>query len=89
MCAGACTSMGISASGPFLSFMSLPKKSCPSFLVASSSLRSKTESEDELAAAMFPEARGVSGPNDSCGGVVEDELLSELTKILERQEVQS
>ena len=28
---------------------------------------------------MFPEARDASGPNDSGDGVVEDELLSELT----------
>ena len=47
--------------------------------MASSSLRSNTESEDELAAAVLPDAGDASGPNDSGDGVVEDELLSELT----------
>ena len=68
---------GMSANGSFSSFLVAFQDSCPSFLVASSSLRSNTESEDELAAALFPEAWDVSGPNDSCDGVVE--LLSELT----------
>ena len=44
-----------------------------------SSLRFNTESEDELAAALFPDARDASGPNDSGHGDEEDELLSELT----------
>ena len=39
--------------------------------VASSSLRSNIDSEDELSAALFPQTSGVSGPNDS--------WLSELT----------
>ena len=54
MCADACTSVGIrlsvkssnrngiSANGSFLSFLSLSRDSCPSFLVARSSLRSVT-----------------------------------------------
>ena len=73
MCAGAGTSVGIrlsvkssnqngiSANGSFLSFLSPPKDS----LLLVSSLRSNTESEDEL--------------DESSGGDVEDELLSELT----------
>ena len=76
MCAGACTSVGfrlsvksynqngISTNGSFSSFLSLLKDFCPSFLVTCSSLRSDTESEDELAAALFPETRRA---NDSCG----------------------
>ena len=88
MCAGAGTSVGkqtdceilypegISANGSILSF---PEDSCPSFAELVSSLRPNTESEDELAAALFPDARDASGPSDSGDGVVEDELLSELT----------
>ena len=49
-----------------------------SLLVASSSLRSNTESEDELAAALFPEATSTSLLDESCGGDVEDETLPEL-----------
>ena len=91
MCAGACTSVesrlsvkscnqnGRSANGSFSSFLSLLRDSCSSFLVASSSLRSNTEPEDKLDAALFPETWCASGPNDSCGSVVEDELLPELT----------
>ena len=52
--------------------------SCFSLLVASSSLRFDTEPENELDAALFPEAGCASSPNESCGGVVEDELLPEL-----------
>ena len=67
MCAGPCTSVasrlsvkssnqnGISAKRSFSSFLSLLKDSCPSLLVASSSLSYDTEPEDELAAALFPE----------------------------------
>ena len=47
--------------------------------MASSSLRSNTEPEDELDAALLPQTMCALGPNDSCGGVVEDELLPELT----------
>ena len=36
------------------------------------------KSEDELEAALFPETGCASGPNDSCGSVVEDELFPEL-----------
>ena len=91
MCAGACTSVGIRlsvkssnqkgicADGSFLSFLSFSQDSCPSFPELVSSLRSNTDSEDELAAALFPDARDASGPNDSCDGAVRDELLSELT----------
>ena len=91
MCAGACTSVeirlsvkssdqnGMSANGSFSSFLSLLKDSCSSLLVASSSLRSNTESEDELAADLFPDAWSASGLDDSCGGDVGDELLPELT----------
>ena len=43
------------------------------------SLRHNTESEDELAAALRPDARDASGPDDSGDGVVEHELLPELT----------
>ena len=59
--------------------LSFVKDSCPSFPVASSSLRCNTESEVELAAAVLPDATDASGPNDSGDGEVEDELLSELT----------
>ena len=88
MCAGAGTSVGnrltlksstqegISADGSLLSFS---EDSCPSFPELVSSLRPNTESEDERAAALFPDARDASGPNHSGDGVVEDELLSELT----------
>ena len=91
MCAGACTSVtsrvsvkssnpnGRSANGSSASFLSSLWDSCPSLLVAGSSLRSDTEPEDKLDAALFPETRCASGPNDSCGSVVEDELLPELT----------
>ena len=91
MSAGACTSVGIrfyvkffnqngrSANGSFSSCLSPLKGFCPSFLVASSSLHPNAESEDELAAALFLDARDSSSSNDSCGGVVEDELLPELT----------
>ena len=58
MCAGACTSVAsrlyghiLYQTGSFSSFLSLLKDSCPNLLVAGSSLRSNTESEDELAAA--------------------------------------
>ena len=49
--------------------------------MASSSLRADTDPEDELHAALFPETRGASGPNDSCGSAVEDELVPELVDI--------
>ena len=52
--------------------------------MASSSLRFDTEPEDELDAALFPEAGCASSPNESCGGVVEDELLRELADNLGR-----
>ena len=58
---------------------SFSQDSCPSFPEQVSSLRPNTESEDELAAAVFPDAGDASAPNDSDDGVVEDELLSELT----------
>ena len=70
---------GISANGFVLSFLTFFQDSYPSFPVASSSLRSNTESDDELAAAVLPDARDASGPNDSGDDVVEDGLLSELT----------
>ena len=47
-------------------------------LVASSSLRSDTEPEDELHAALFPQTRCASSLNGSCNGDVEDERLSGL-----------
>ena len=90
MCAGAsisvgiilsvksCNQKGISANGSFSFFLLSLKDFCPSFPELVSSLRSNTESEDELAVAPLP-ARGDSGRNDSCGGAVEDELVSELT----------
>ena len=91
MCAGAGTSAriresvkssnqkGISANGSFLSFVSFSKDSCSSFPEVVPSLRPNTESDDERAAALFPDAWSASGFNESCDGVVEDELLSELT----------
>ena len=39
----------------------------------------KTEPEDELDAAQFPETKSASNPNNSCGGEIEDEMLPELT----------
>ena len=33
----------------------------------------------EVWCSQFPDARDASGPNDSCGGDVEDELRPELT----------
>ena len=71
---------GISANGSLASCVSSLKDFCPSFLVASSSLRSITESEDELDAVLFPETSPALGSNDSCSSVVEDELLPELTE---------
>ena len=62
-----------------MSFLSFSQDSCPSFPELVSSLRPNTESEGEFAAALFPDARDSSGPNDSGDGVVEDELPSELT----------
>ena len=44
-----------------------------------STLRSNTEPEDGLDAALFPDAWSASGLNDSCGSDVGDELLPELT----------
>ena len=51
------------------SFIVLPLllTSSPSLLVACSSLRFNTEPEDELEAALFPDAWSASGLNDSCG----------------------
>ena len=74
-----CNQKGISANRSFLSFLSFSQDSWPSFPELVSSLRPNTESEDELAAAVFPGARGAYGPNDSGDGVIEDELLPELT----------
>ena len=70
---------GISANGSFSSSLSLSQDSFPSFPELVSSLRPSTESEDELAAVLSPDGRDASGPNDSGDGVVQDELLSELT----------
>ena len=90
MSAGACTSVGSrlsvksfnqngrSANGSSASFLSSLKDSCSSLLVACSSLRSKTEPENELDAALFPEAWSASIFDDSCGSDVGDELLPEL-----------
>ena len=47
--------------------------------MACSSLRSNTEPEDKLDAALVPDAWSASGLNDSCGSDVGDELLPELT----------
>ena len=47
--------------------------------MASSPLRSNTESDDELKAALFPEAWSASFLNESCDSDVEDELPLELT----------
>ena len=47
--------------------------------MASSSLRSDTQTEDELDAALFPVTKCASFPNESCDCGVENELLSELT----------
>ena len=73
------TRNGRSANGSFASFLSSLRDSCTSLLGAGSSLHSKTESEDELDAALFLEAKCASGSNDSCGSVAEDELFPELT----------
>ena len=90
MCAGASSSVGSrisvkssnqnrrSANGSSESFLS-SQGSCSSLLVASSSRGSNTEPEDELDEALFPETWCASGPNCSCGGAVQDELLPELT----------
>ena len=92
MCAGAGASVGIrlsvkssnrkgfSANGSFSSFLSfsqrfLPKFPCGSFRHFAPILNLRMN----LLAALFPEAGDASGPNDSCGGIAEDELLSELT----------
>ena len=69
----------ISQTGRSQSFLSLLRDCCSSLQVASSSLRYNTESEDELDASLFPETRVPMVPNDSCGSVVEDELLPDLT----------
>ena len=53
------TRNGRSANGSFASFLSSFRDSCTSLLGASSSLHSKTESEDELGAALFLEAKCV------------------------------
>ena len=71
---------GISANGSFSSFLSLSQDSKPSFPELVSPLRPSTESKDELAAALLPDARDASGPNDSGDGVLQDELLSELNR---------
>ena len=52
--------------------------SSPNLSVACSSLRSNAEPEDELEAALFPEACSASLHNKSCDSDVEDELLPEL-----------
>ena len=91
MCGGACNSVGIrlsvksftqkgiSANGSSASFLPSLRDSCPSLLVACSSLRSNTEPDDELDAALFPDAWSASGLNDSYGSDAGDELLPELT----------
>ena len=84
MCAGAGTSVGIrlflKSSTTRRAYL-LMDPSCRSFpkIPALSSLRPNAESEDALAAALLPDAGDASGPNDFGDGVVEDELLSELT----------
>ena len=91
MCAGASTSVssrlsvklltkiGRYANGSFTSFLTLLRDSCPSALVACSSLRSNTEPGDELDAPLLPDAWSACCLNDSCGSDVEDDLLPELT----------
>ena len=59
--------------------MSTLKNSCPSLLETSLLLRCNTTAEDELDAALFPDAWSASGLNDTCGSDVRDELLPELT----------
>ena len=56
----------------FLCWFWIFTDSSPSHLVACSSLRSNTEPEDELEAALFPEACSASLLNESCGVDVED-----------------
>ena len=53
--------------------------SCTSFLVACWPLRSNTEPEDVLEAALFPEAWSASFLNNSCDSDIEHELPPELT----------
>ena len=65
---------GTSVHGSFLSFLSFSQDSFPNFPELVSSLRPNTESEDELAAALFSDARDASSPNDSDHGELEDEL---------------
>ena len=59
-------------SRPSCHFLKIP---CPCFTEPVLSLRPNTESEDELATALLPDARDAFGPNDSGDGVVQDELL--------------
>ena len=66
---------GRSADGSSASFLPYLSDSCPSLPVACSSLRSITEPEDELDAALFPEACSASLLNESCDGDVENELF--------------
>ena len=54
--------------------------STETLLVASSSLRSDTEPEEELDAALFPETRCASSLHESCDGDVENEPLSGLVE---------
>ena len=89
LCAGACTCVstrlsaktsnqyGRSANGSFAS-LSFFGDSCSSFPVACSLRRCDTEPEDELEAAVFPEAWSASVLNDSCGSDVRDELPPEM-----------
>ena len=51
---------------------------CPSLLVASLSLRSDTEREDEIDAGLFPQTKCASSLKETCDWVVENELLPEL-----------
>ena len=74
------TRNGGSANGSF-AFSCHRSGTCTSLLGAGSSLHSNTESEDELDAALFPEAKCAFGSNNSCGSVAEDELLPELTHV--------
>ena len=88
---------GISAYGSSKFFLSslclfwfwVFRDSCQSLLVANSSLQSITKSEDELEAALFPEARSASFLNDSWVSDVRTNCFQNWRITMERQEVRN
>ena len=83
---GSCQRIRILLVISLLNLVSDFQGSGPTLLVACSSLRSNTEPEDEIEAALFPEACSASHLNESSDSNVEDELVPELADTLERQE---